>query len=571
MATRTVKARVELDGEKQFKQALSELNSGNKVLASEMKKLQAQFKDNASSTEFLTKKGDLLQRELLQQKDKVETLKQALANAAQQYGEADKRTQSWQIQLNNAEAAQYDLEHAIEENNDQLQRQGEALDQENTKMVSLGDAVDQVAGKLGIRLPEGAKKALDGMKGLSAGTVAAMGAAAAAVTAVVKAVEKLNEMTLEAAGRVDDLVTQSMVSGVSTTQLQQWEYAAKYIDVSVDTITGALTKVTKAAASGSEAFTKLGVSITDQNGQLRDNTELFFEALQALSQYGNETERDAVAQELFGKSAQELNPLILQLDEAERLYNEALEENFVLNEGQIKILGEVDDAHEKYNQTVQKNRDLIAVQWGPAVKDGYELLTKMIDKAGKMLIDSKLVENFASLVQSTLGLIEAVSGLFDILPSGFGPIQQLSDALRGLAVIMATIADTANLISGLMPWNWGSGKATTALGWNIGSGQMSNLQQLKYGNSGWTWNEELGAWNAGGSENWRGGLTWVGEAGPELVALPQGSRIYSNQESRGMTAGTDTRRMEELLARSVSLQEQIVTEFSGLRVRRRMA
>ena len=571
MATRTVKARVELDGEKQFKQALSELNSGNKVLASEMKKLQAQFKDNASSTEFLTKKGDLLQRELLQQKDKVETLKQALANAAQQYGEADKRTQSWQIQLNNAEAAQYDLEHAIEENNDQLQRQGEALDQENTKMVSLGDAVDQVAGKLGIRLPEGAKKALDGMKSLSAGTVAAMGAAAAAVTAVVKAVEKLNEMTLEAAGRVDDLVTQSMVSGVSTTQLQQWEYAAKYIDVSVDTITGALTKVTKAAASGSEAFTKLGVSITDQNGQLRDNTELFFEALQALSQYGNETERDAVAQELFGKSAQELNPLILQLDEAERLYNEALEENFVLNEGQIKILGEVDDAHEKYNQTVQKNRDLIAVQWGPAVKDGYELLTKMIDKAGKMLIDSKLVENFASLVQSTLGLIEAVSGLFDILPSGFGPIQQLSDALRGLAVIMATIADTANLISGLMPWNWGSGKATTALGWNIGSGQMSNLQQLKYGNSGWTWNEELGAWNAGGSENWRGGLTWVGEAGPELVALPQGSRIYSNQESRGMTAGTDTRRMEELLARSVSLQEQIVTEFSGLRVRRRMA
>lgn len=564
MATRTVKARVELDGEKEYKQALSDLNSGNKVLASEMKKLQAQFKDNANSTEALTKKGDLLQRQLLQQKDKVETLKQALANAAQQYGEADKRTQSWQIQLNNAEAAQYDLERAIEENNKALQGQ-------DKEMVSLGDAADKLTSKLGIKLPEGAKKALDGMKGLSAGTVAAMGVAAAAVTAVVKTVEQLNEMTMDAAKRADELGTQSMIAGIDTKTLQQWQYAAPFIDVSADTIAGALSKVTKAAASGNEAFVKLGVAVTDQSGQLRDSEDLLFEALEALSQYGNETERNAVAQELLGKSYSELTPLILQMDEARRLANEALEEGYVLTEGQIAILGAVDDAHEKYNLTVQKNKDLIAVQWGPAVKEGYELLTKMLDTAGKKLVDSKLVENFAALVQSTLGLIDAVSGLFDLLPTGFGPIKQLSDALRGLAVIMATIADTANLISGLMPWNWGSGKATTALGWNINQGQMSNLQQLKYGNSGWTWNEELGAWNAGGNDNWRGGLTWVGESGPELVSLPRGSQILNAQDSRNLGGGTDTSRLEALLARSVELQEAIVGEFSGLTVKRRMA
>ena len=56
MATRSLKARVELDGEKQYKQALSELNQGNKVLASEMQKLQAEYKNNTESTEFLTKK-----------------------------------------------------------------------------------------------------------------------------------------------------------------------------------------------------------------------------------------------------------------------------------------------------------------------------------------------------------------------------------------------------------------------------------------------------------------------------------------------------------------------------------
>ena len=571
MATRTAKLRVEVDGEKQYKQALSELNKGNQVLASEMRKLSAEYKGNEDSIKALTAKGDLLQRQLLQQKDKVQTLRDALANAAQQYGEADKRTQDWQIKLNDAEAAQIGLEQAIEQNNEEIKKQTDGFQKESGAVGKLGDQVNDLAGKFGIRLPKEATAALNSMQGFSTGTVAALGAVAAAVTAIIESVKKLNEMTLDAAGRADDLATQSMVAGVDTRTLQQWQYAAPYIDVSADTIVGALGKITKAAAAGDEAFQKLGVSIYDQSGYLRDSEDLLFESLEALSMYGNETERNAVAQELLGKSYAELNPLILQMDEARRLANEALEQGYVLTEGQIEILTAVDDAHEKYNQTVQKNKDLIAVQWGPAVKTGYELLQKMIDKAGKMLIDSKLVENFAALVQSTMSLIDTISELFDLLPSGLNPINQLSSALRGLAVVMATIADAANVVAGLMPWNWGSGKATTALGWNINQGQMSNLQQLKYGNSGWTWNEELGAWNAAGDANWRGGLTWVGEAGPELVSLPRGSQIYSNQESRGMGGGTDTSRIEALLARNVELLEEIGGEFSGLRVRRRMA
>ena len=51
---------LELKGDQKYKQALKELNSGNRVLASEMKKLQAEYKGNADSVEFLNKKGDLL-------------------------------------------------------------------------------------------------------------------------------------------------------------------------------------------------------------------------------------------------------------------------------------------------------------------------------------------------------------------------------------------------------------------------------------------------------------------------------------------------------------------------------
>lgn len=569
MATRSLKARVELDGEKQYKSALSELNQGNKVLASEMRKLQAEYKNNSSSTEFLTKKSELLERTLLQQKDKVNTLREALKNAAQQYGEADKRTQDWQIKLNNAEAAQYDLEHQLEETNQEIGKQSEAVDKESSKMVSLGDAVDQVAGKLGIKLPDGAKKALDGMKSMSAGSVAAIGAIATAVAATIKAIEKLNDMTLDAAQKADDLMTRSMQSNVSTTMLQQWEYAASYIDVSVDTITGALSKVTKAAGSGSDAFTKLGVAVRDQNGELRSSTDIFFDALHALSEYGNETERDAVAQELFGKSASELNPLILQLDEAERRYNEALDENYVLSESQLEILGEVDDAHEHYTQTIEKNKDLIATQWAPATKEAYEMMANLIDKAGKTLVDSGLISNFASLVQSTLSLFDACSSLFGAMPSWLSPINMLSTQLRGLATILATIADAANLVMGILPWNWGSGRASTALGLNMSKGQMSNLQKIKYGGqdySGWSYNEELGAWNASGNDNWRGGLTWVGEAGPELVALPRGSQIYNAQDSRNMGGS----QVININVNGIQQMDEVVRWYESRRVRGRM-
>ena len=187
MAVRKVSARVEIDGEREYKAALGELNNGNRVLASEMRKLQAEYKGNAESTEYLTKRGEVLERQLLQQKDKVETLRQALNNAAQQYGEADSRTQAWAVKLNDAEAAQYNLEHAIEENNEALKANDGQLKAENESLVSVGDTVDDLAGKFGVRLPDGLKKALDNMQGFSSGTVLAMSAAAAGVAALTKA------------------------------------------------------------------------------------------------------------------------------------------------------------------------------------------------------------------------------------------------------------------------------------------------------------------------------------------------------------------------------------------------
>lgn len=550
MPTRTVKARVELDGEKAYKQALSELNQGNKVLASEMRKLQAEYKGNTESTEFLTKKGEILERQLLQQKDKVETLRQAMEHAAQTYGEADSRTQKYAVQLNNAEAAQFDLQHAIEENN-------AALQGEDDTMTGLGDTVQELAGKLGIQLPEGATKALNGMKGLSAGSVAAMTAAVAAVAALFKAVQQLHQMTVEAAADVDELVTESMTTGLSTKTLQELKYAENLIDVSVGTITGSLTKLTNnmaAANDGNEAmaasFEALGVQITDlSTGHLRNAEDVFYDIIDALGQIQNGTERDATAMELLGKSAQDLNPLILQGSDALRaLAEEAEATGYILDESQIQKLGEVDDAYQQMQLQIEATRKEMAAQFAPASKEAMELFARVVKAAGDALTQSGLISNTAAILKSIMSIFDAATSLFDTLPSWMNPLNVLSGALRGLATLMATIADTANLISGIMPWNWGSGRAATALGLNMSNGQMSNLQQLRYGGNyasyGNSYNAATGlysgnyfAGNATGNDNWRGGLTWVGEAGPELAALPAGTRIFSAQESRQAMGG----------------------------------
>jgi hypothetical protein len=45
--------------------------------------------------------------------------------------------------------------------------------------------------------------------------------------------------------------------------------------------------------------------------------------------------------------------------------------------------------------------------------------------------------------------------------------------------------------------------------------------------------------NANGTTNWRGGLTMVGERGPELVNLPRGSQVVDAQTTAGRMGGGD--------------------------------
>lgn len=572
MATRTIKARVELDGEKQYKQALSELNSGNKVLASEMRKLQAEYKGNADSVEFLNKKGDLLQRQLQSQRDKVNTLREAVANAGKQYGEADKRTQDWIVKLNNAEAAQFDLEHAVEENN-------QALEGQTKEMSGLGDVVGDLASKLGIRLPQSATNALNGMSKLSSGTVAAMGAAAAGVMGLINAVKSLQEQTLEAAARADDILTKSTQMNISTAQYQSLQFASPFVDVDVDSLASSLAKITQAmgeAAAGSEAaqekFAKLGVEIKNTDGSLRNAYDVWLDTMDALSELADETERDVAAQELLGKSAATFAPIYREGTDALREYTKAAQENYVMSDEQLSVLGDVDDAWNKLQLSIQHNKDMIAVQWAPTAKEALERFEKLVTAAGKALADSGIIQGFGELLEYGLALLDPIASLLTSADSAPGKLRPVYEILHAIAGVFAWIADAGQVVAGILTLDFN--RIGTALGFGAKYGNYSNLQlwQGRGDTTGNYYDENLGAWvgnyghNASGNINWRGGFTWVGEAGPELVRLPKGSQIYNAQESREMSTTVNN----YITVNGIEQLDEVVRWYEGRQVAARM-
>ena len=102
--------KIGLEGEKEFKKSIADINQTFKVLGSEMKLVTAQYDANDTSIEALTARQEALGKQVDAQRQKVETLRAAMQNAAESFGENDRRTQAWQIQLNNAEAALIGME-----------------------------------------------------------------------------------------------------------------------------------------------------------------------------------------------------------------------------------------------------------------------------------------------------------------------------------------------------------------------------------------------------------------------------------------------------------------------------
>ena len=158
--------KIGIEGERQFKNALREINQSFRVLGSEMKLVSSEFDKNDKSIKAVTARNNQLNKEIDAQKDKVSTLEKALANAATSFGENDRRTLAWQIQLNNANAELNNMERELKESQTEVKKLNkEKID----KLVGGLKQAGEIAGKT---LVAGLKAAAAAMAAIGAGAVA---------------------------------------------------------------------------------------------------------------------------------------------------------------------------------------------------------------------------------------------------------------------------------------------------------------------------------------------------------------------------------------------------------------
>ena len=407
--------KIGVEGEKEFKNALREINRDFKVLGSEMKLVTSQFDKQDKSLQAVTARNEVLNKEIDAQKNKISTLESALKNAAESFGENDKRTKAWQVQLNNANADLNKMERELDENN-------KALDEASDGFGDAGKEAD----KFGDEIKESAKVADDSggkfeklgsvMKGVAAGIGVAM---AAIGTAAVSAGKKLYDMANDAAAAGDEVDKASQRIGLSRQGYQEWEYVLSQNGASISSLENGMKKLNNTvddaingSASATDKFKRLGISMEDLQGKSRE--EVFEMTVKGLQGIADEGEKAAIANDLLGTSSVELGALLNQTAEStDALKNKASELGLVMSDESIDAAVNYTDAMDNLTRSFAGVKNNITSQLLPGftmVLDGLTGLITGQEGAAEQLKEGarQTVDQIAVILPQ---ILEVVTGL----------------------------------------------------------------------------------------------------------------------------------------------------------------
>ena len=263
--------------------SLREINNNTKKLDKELRNVDKALKFNPTNVELWRQKQDLLTKKIKETEKSLDLLrqKQAALDAA---GVSKTSEEYRKVQREIIEA-----ESKLKTFNTQLRKIGQV------NLRAMSEQFKEMGTKL-----ESAGQAMRGISTAAAALAASLGA-----------------LTVKSGKWADDLNTMSKRYSIGTKDLQMYSAAAELVDTDVEAIAKSHVKLektmltaSKGTGTAAEAFDALGVQITNADGSLRDGEQVWQETIKALGQMENETERDAYAMALMGRSASELNPLI---------------------------------------------------------------------------------------------------------------------------------------------------------------------------------------------------------------------------------------------------------------------
>lgn len=411
MSKADIGPKIGIEGEAQFKRQLKSINTDLKTLGTEMARVTSEFIGNEHSVEALTAANDVLGATAVSLAQKNDLLRDQMQKAADAFGVADERTQKLtqeynknETQLNKTNAQIAANEKEIEQLTKAENTNAEATDGQTKALAELTKGTGGASGVLkvmGVDL-QGLTRSLglsseqsqtlsEAFNGGGMSIAVAGAAAAAGIALVAAAVKEVAEFMVDAVSSAtdyaDNINTMATNFHISAEKLQEYQYMAELTDTSLDTITGSISKLTKSMdkardgnSEAAEAFAKLNIRVTDANGNLRDSSDVFNEAVGALNMIHNETERDTIAMTLFGRSAMDLNSLVQSMADGSfrRFQEEARAMGYVLSDQDIQSLGELDDQFVRFDNQLTAVKNQIAAEMAPAL---IELAQQLLEVA----------------------------------------------------------------------------------------------------------------------------------------------------------------------------------------------
>ncbi len=498
----------------QFTGGITEVNRKMGILDAEFKLATEQAKNYGTETDQLGLKQEYLTQKIALQNQKVEEARRAYEAAANSQNASQK-------EIDNLEKKFLQESTTLEKLNGQLKNADENIKAADKDTRSFGDEIRGLASMLGMNVSPAVEKLASKFDGVNA----AVGNAVLAVGAVAGA---LFNASKEVASFADDLLTLSDQTGIATDELQKMQYAADFVDVSVETMTGSMQKLTRTMSSArdgsnnaAEAFKKLHIRVTDGKGALRDSNDVFYETIDKLGKIKNETERDALAMKIFGKSAQELNPLIKAgSDRLKELGVEAENLGVIMGEEDLEKAGQFNDALDRMGKVADGLKNSLGLALLPILTSLFEAISKIPVEVLKTIVI------ITTAVASILLIVKAIKSVTDTGKAITGFFKNFDLAANKTTLIIigvvAALIALATIIAVIMGKSDDLSKSMAAIG--------NSTQELTKTVTGAQDNVKKAQNHADGVINYAGGKTWVGEAGPELVTLPQGSNIIPEKD-----------------------------------------
>ena len=487
--------------------ALKGIDSKSRSLSQELKQINNQLKFDPHNAVLLQQKFDVLSDQVEKTREKLKTLEQAQEQVEKQFqnGEID-------------EGQYRAFQREIEKTKSQLDHFEKEAADAKTDLDNLGNEADQTGNdftELGRDAQNSAKQVGSGFNTTAINMASVMNIVSqignviqSAIQGAVRLGQKIAGIINDYYDAVDEINTNSKKYGISTDTYQQWKYASEIIDVSAETMGAALGKLTKQVGKSPEKFEELGISIRNASGEYRDSEDIFYDAVDALGRIDDETEADILANELFGKSFQELKPLIdAGTGSLKELGEQAEQRGAIMTPEELETMQKAKDALDGVRAQLAVALAPVIMALSPYIEQiatwiaeklaspkVQELLSKVGEAMGTILegiakliqdaIDSGELERFIDWLIEELPdiaqfILNIVGGIKDVLKAIKEVInffdkqgQKLDEFTQDLANGWAGVATSADTSIGQMEGSWFNMLSTS---WGKFTNFFSNL------------------------------------------------------------------------------------------------